>query len=186
MNTEGDYRQFIQDAMAKDSVIFTDSDQVPGRDWRDVAVNKGLLHSDSEWVWFTEQDFTPLDGFWDEVERNQQMHYDAFGAAVETRLHPCCIFAKRSLIDSTSKNFGVVADKLDHFGLFQSEIQNYTHIDPKTYHHMNGLSQNLHMLQHGEEPNYLPSEFKEYCRKCLEMNSTHPDFKELFEWYLSK
>lgn len=186
MNTDGDYRQFVQDAMARDDIIAVDNGPVlADQDWRSVAVNKALQYSDNEWVWFTEQDFSIKEGFWEEIERNVNMHYDAFGACIGTRLHPCCIFAKRKLIDSTSKNFGVIPDKSDHFGIFQSEITNYTHIDPKTYGHMNGLSQNMWMLQHGEEPNYEPGNFKDYLRECLECTvPIDPKFITMAEEYL--
>ena len=61
MKTSGDYRQWIQNVMAKDNVTFIENDEVSsGKDWRDVAVQKALKLSTSEWIWFTEQDFTPI------------------------------------------------------------------------------------------------------------------------------
>lgn len=201
MKTEGDFRQFIQDAMAQDRITFVENDEVPGhRDWRDVAVNKGLKYSDAEWIWFTEEDFFPKEGFWDDVDKSVDFFkHQVFGVFQEGRLHPCCIFIKRSLLDQTNKNFGVVRDQLDHFGLIQQDLRDM-HIpigilpnDPDYvkgsphYHHMNGLSQNMHMLQTGQEPNYSPKEFKEYCKKCLEVSVLmNEDIKGLLEWYLNE
>lgn len=188
MNADtGDYREWVKQEMADDGITFLDNDPVAGdQDWRNVAVNKGLKESTANWVLFLEQDFIPREGFWLEVSRNIQMHYDAFGVNADGRLHPCCIFAKRSLIEKTSKNFGVVKDKSDHFGVFQSEISNYTHIDPETYYHMNGLSQNLYLLQKGQVPNFRPEEFKQYCADSILCGNIHPDFKELFKSYLNQ
>lgn len=188
MNTKGDYREFVKETMAKDDITFDNNNPVSAsEDWRDVAVNKGLAYSTSKWVLFTEQDFLPSEGFWEEVSSLKKvLGIVAFGAWVERRLHPCCIFAKRSEIEKTSKYFGVIKDKLDHFGKFQQDLIDLGPvlvIPESTYSHMNGLSQNLHMLQTGEEPNYRPNEFKEYCKRCLEL-SLHPDFEKLFKEYL--
>lgn len=183
-----DYRQFVQDSLREDNVIFLDC--LPAEadeDWRNKAVNMALTVSDSEWVWFTEQDFTALDGFWDAVEKASKVT-SVIWVEVGERPHPCCIFIKRDLIEKTSKNFGVVRDVSDHFSIFTKEIRDQFPVITieRGWHHMNGLSQNLRMLQLGEEPNYNPEEFKEYCKRCLEIDSIHPDFKALFEKYLEK
>lgn len=187
MNADtGDYRKFVQDAMSIDTVTCLDNDEVRAdQDWRDVAVNRALKYSNSEWVLFTEQDFFPLEEFWEEVER-QSKENDIFGAVIQDRLHPCCIFAKREVIEKTSKNFGVVKDKLDHFGVFQQEVGSFSAIPERYWYHMNGLSQNLYMLQKGDEPNFGINEFKEYCERCLESEYIHEDFRELFLWYLNE
>ena len=185
----GDYAKFVNDKMFKDNVACIDNDEVRAdQDWRDVAVNKALKYGDSQWVWLTEQDFFPLEGFWEEVEKGMAIA-DIFCVQIGMRLHPCCIFAKRNIIDKTSRYFGVVKDKLDHFGKFQEELNNWQPplteygINPKTYYHMNGLSQNIYMLQKGEIPNFRPKEFQDYCKKCLK-EDLHPDFEKLFKAYL--
>ncbi|MEK6881126.1 MAG: hypothetical protein AABY22_16015, partial [Nanoarchaeota archaeon] len=60
-----DYRSFIQDAMRKDKITFMDC--LPAEadeDWRNKAINMALSVSDADWVYFTEQDFFPQEGFW--------------------------------------------------------------------------------------------------------------------------
>lgn len=188
-----DYRQFIQDQMNPSrldkKIIFLDCLPVEANeDWRNKAVNMALSISDNEWVYFTEQDFLPIEKFWREIDAMAK-RVDVFGYYQDQRLHPCCIFIKRELLNRTSKNFGVVTDKLDHFGKLQEDLEKKDILIGvvKSYlgKHMNGLSQNLHMLQTGIEPNYNPEEFKEYCRRCLEIESLHSDFNELFNAYIS-
>lgn len=185
-----DYRLFIKEATKKDDLILVDNNPVRGdQDWRDVAVNKGLEHSNARWVFFTEEDFFPKNGFWDQVKRLKKYpSITAFGAWYDSRLHPCCIFVRRVDLNKTHKYFGVVKDKLDHFGQFQQELVDIgpvLSIDSEYYQHLNGLSQNMHMLQTGEKPNFRPEEFKEYLKKCLEVKvALHPNFIKLANEYL--
>lgn len=185
-----DYRKFVSESMSKDNVICVNNDEVRGQDdWRNVAINKALKYSTSDWVWFTEQDFLPKDNFWKEIE-DLMKRVDVFGYYEDTRLHPCCIFIKKELLDKTSKNFGVVKDQLDHFGKFQKELEDKDIMIGIIPHylgeHMNGLSQNLYMLQLGKEPNYEPEKFKEYLKNCLLLDNLHPDFEILFSEYLRR
>lgn len=183
-----DYRGFVQNAMAKDDVIFLDC--LPAKaneDWRSKAVNMALTVSDAGWVWFTEQDFTPLEGFWDAIYQREDISVDDVMAIKEgDRIHPACLFVKRKLIDETSKDFGVTPDEADHFYKFVRELGFMYIIPQEFWAHMNGLSQNMWMLQQGIDPNYKPKEFKEYCKKCLKVDPIHPDFFELFSWYTEK
>lgn len=189
MNTDGDYRQWIKDVMAQDDIAFMHNDSVSAeQDWRNVAVNKALSYSKSEWVFFTEQDFIPKGNFWKEVD-DMAKRVEVFGYFQEGRLHPCCIFIKREMLDKTHKDFGVVKDELDHFGRLQQDLENEEiiigMIPSYLGHHLNGLSQNMWMLQHGEEPNYQPEEFKEYCKKSLEVTvPLHPDIVNLMQPYI--
>ncbi len=183
------YQPFVTDSLAPFKVTIVRSDEPKaGKDWRNVAVNKGLSVSTSPWIYFTEQDFTPLEGFWKEVG-DLYKRTDVFGAFQEGRLHPCCIFIKRELLDKTSKDFGAYPDAgLDHFGKLQKQIESKTImgvIFPRYWKHLNGLSQNMYMLQKGETPNYNPSEFREYTRACLDSKIPMPaDLQELFKKYL--
>ncbi len=189
MAQEKDYTRFVMESMKADNIIFDDVPRAESNeDWRSKAVNRGLVYSHAPWVWFTEQDFFPKDGFWEQVERMSNKA-DVVGYFQEGRLHPCCIFAKREVIDKTSRNFGVIQGKLDHFGIFQQEVKKMKDIiigkmDNKVGYHMNGLSQNMFMLQNGEKPNYKQDEFKDYIKNCLLLNNLHPDFENLFERYL--
>lgn len=182
-----DYRAYVQEVMAKDDILFINNDLVEAKDdWRNIAINKGLKFSTSEWVFFWEQDFTPKGNFWAEIA-DLMKRVDVFGYYQDSRLHPCCIFLKRTLLEHTSKNFGVIRDEADHFSRIQRNLESKDIligvIPSYLGEHMNGLSQNMYMLQLGQEPNYQPERFKEYCSQCLKLDN-HPDFIKLFTEYL--
>jgi hypothetical protein len=189
MNTGKDYRPWLQQELNKDGIISMSNDEVrAGDDWRNIAVNRGLTYSDSEWVWFTEQDYFPLEGFWGVVYTMSEAS-EVFGHFQDDRLHPCCIFIKRSLLNTTDRDFGVVRDKSDHFGLLQQELdfRNVPIGIISSYYgkHYNGLSQNMWMLMNNEEPNYQPDKFKEYCSDCLKIDlPIEPHIKEVLESYV--
>jgi len=186
-----DYRDFIKEAMKQDSLSFIEP--TPSRadqDWRNVAINKALEYSDSEWIWFTEQDFfieNPKE-FWKGID-NLMENFDSIIYNEGERPHPCCWFVKREFIDKTSKDFGVIPDKSDHFGKFYEELNSICRIvhlvENDSMYHMNGLSQNMHMLQSGDEPNFRPEEFQEYLKDCLKIKlPLHPDFVKLANAYI--
>src|SRR3990167_7252198 len=178
-----------REMIKEDDITFLDClPIVAGEDWRNKAVNMALSISNSEWVYFTEQDFIPVPEFWREVT-DLMKRADVFGKYEGNRLHPCCFFIKRELLNRTSKDFGANGDKgYDHFALIQKWINSHNIICGVIFsqfgHHMNGLSQNLHMLQIGLEPNYQPERFKEYCKQCLLLDDLHPAFEKLFKEYL--
>jgi len=175
-NQGEDYQPFLRFVMARDKITFVDIQPTPpNRDWRDVAVNKGLEYSDAEWVWFTEQDFIGSDELFNEITKVTNHHMgDMVGAYDGKRLHPCCIFINRALLDVTTKNFGIVPDKLDHFGVLQVELERITPVHsplpPEWYTHMNGLTHNMNLVFNGQEPNYKPEEFKKYLSNCLKVS----------------
>lgn len=185
-----DYRLYVREAMKEENILFLDCLPAEAKeDWRNKAVNMALTVSDSEWVWFWEEDFIPVPELWREVKDLMQ-RVDVFGRYQERRLHPCCLFIKRKLLDRTSKDFSAYPDKgMDHFGLIQKWLESHDIITGVIFaqygYHMNGLSQNLHMLQTGLEPNYAPPEFKKYVQDCL-TEDIPPDMRELFEGYLNK
>lgn len=189
-NQEPDYRQFIRDNLAGFAITFIDSPEVaPDQDWRNVAVNAGLEVSDAPWVWFTEQDFFVInhDRFWPKI-RDARQYNKAIGYIEKNsgRIHPCCLFVKRSLINRTTKNFGVTSDG-DHFARFTKEIsanqpvvnleslglhEKSSALDPgdHDYLHLNGLSHNHTLIHNREYGNiYQPKVFQEYLRQCLAM-----------------
>lgn len=184
------YRLYIREAMANEGVIFLDCPRAEsGQDWRNEAIKMALYVSQSPWVYFTEQDFIPVPEFWREVTDLMQ-RTEVFGRYQEGRLHPCCLFIKRGLLDKTSKDFSAYPEKgMDHFGMIQKWLESKDIICGVIFsqygHHMNGLSQNLHMLQNGEQPNYAPPEFKKYVEECLK-EDIPPDMVLLFKSYLEK
>ena len=189
---QGDnYIEFVKEAMFKDFVQFIVSRPLnSGEDWRNVAVNEGLFHSlHSEWLWFTEQDFIPKEGFWDFVKRNEDA--DVICVKDQERIHPCCIFIKRTTLNNLSKNFGIVPNELDHFGIIQREIEakgyKITVIPSNLYHHMNGLSHNLSLMVAGGDPNYHPDEFNDYLVDSLLVKvPLSPGYRAIVERYLTK
>ena len=167
-----DYMAFVQKAMAEDDITFLDTEGIDGQDWRDAAVNQALLVSEAEWVWFTEQDFFIKEGFWEDINRilTKSKKTQVIGTYEGDRLHPCCIFATRYAIERTRKRFGIIPDKLDHFGIFQRDLEVeflITAINPVTYNHIAGVSHNFRLLFDGVQPVYKPEEFGQYLADCL-------------------
>lgn len=197
MNVQKDYREWIKMVMKDDDISFVDSDPVASPDdWRNIAVNTGLKYSDSEWVFFTEQDFFWREGFWDAV-KVYMADADVVSVDVDGRMHPCCIFIKRKLLNEhTRKDFGVVPNMSDHFSKIQEDLQD----QPKEwmpaglYTHMSGLSQNMFLLTcrkfFGKDPREVmtyPKEFKKYCEDCLKVVvPMHRDFEEMFNEYIRR
>ena len=170
-NLNIDFRLFIASSMFPDYVHFLDArTPKPDEDWRSVAINQSLIHSyNSEWIWFTEQDFIIDDpGFWDEVSENSKK-YDIMAVFQADRMHPCCIFIKRQLLQKTSRNFGIIPNVADHFSIIQREIEALQvpiyHLE-KGYKHLNGLSHNISLLEQGQAPNYHLDDLKIWFEAC--------------------
>lgn len=188
-----DHRQFIKDAMFQDHVLFVQSPEVQtGEDWRNVAVNAGLLHSlHSEWLWFTEQDFfiEDLEGFFkvfDATSPNADFQW--LGVYDGPRLHPCCIFIKRSLLQTLKKDFSAHPPEYDHFGRIQQQLEESGENTIESgWQHMAGLSHNMRLVADGELPNYKPDEFNAYLKRCLEVTvAQDPRFIQTAVNYLTK
>lgn len=192
-----DYRDFVRNSMADDGITFLESRQlVSGEDWRDVAVNQAIDASDAEWIWFTEQDFFIKNNkFWETVDSGESKA-DVLGYKDgDTRLHPSCLFVKRSFVDLTHRFFGVVPDELDHFAKFYSSLLLTEAVffeipeelnGIKLWHHMNGLSNNMALVKNGLKVTYQSEEFKEYLTKCLDVKSLDPRFVTLVKRVLGK
>lgn len=166
-----DYREFVKEAMALDQVTFIDSRPIQHEeDWRDVATNMALELTESDWIWFTEQDFFPRDGFWNKVE-DASAKAPVVGVKDGVRLHPCSLFMRRETINGTKRNFGIVPGKSDHFGLIAKDLETYAIptivIDKNYYYHMAGLSHNFRLLEDGGVPNHKLEDFQNYLTECL-------------------
>lgn len=173
-NYGDDYRDFVRSAMFNDAVQFVDILNIPsGQDWRDVSVNAALMHSyNAEYIWFTEQDFFPKEGFWDFIEKAFAEGNDIVATYDATRMHPCNIMITRyALTWQTRKDFGIVPDKIDHFGVFQRAAESMgakiAKVPENLYEHLNGLSHNFSLIERGELPNYHAERFNQYLRDCL-------------------
>lgn len=193
-----DYTAFVRDRLADLDVEFAD---VPyGREWRDSAVNEMLARSDSEWVWFTEQDLLVRipDRFWmqmrDEFDRRGVCGWREHGEG--DRLHPSCLFARRDLVNRTSRDFAPVPGG-DHFSLFSEQLEamrppflldtiwkfgRYDEGDAEVVH-MAGLSFNHQLVTEGAEVTHHPGQFRAYLRDCLS-GDVHPAWREDAERFL--
>lgn len=145
-------------------------------DWRDLAVNEALSHSEAEWVWFTEQDFliTDAEAFWDSVAAAKTQAI-GFVEADSGRWHPACLFVRRAAIEQTSRYFGT--DPVDHFYRFGRELERITRLHPVTgYEHLQGTTQNHALLSRGETAGlWRMDRFRRYLRDCLEADvPLHP------------
>ena len=135
---------------------FIDSPDRGARDWRTVAVNAALDASTAEHVWFTEQDFTITDpAVWD--------YADGLAGIPEPGnriVHPACIFAPRSLIDRTSRDFG--PERIDHFGRFTEELAALAPIAliADGWRHMQATCEGLYLIGEGQQPKFRPDEFR--------------------------
>lgn len=170
---EENYQEFIERAMAVDQITFVNSPFVgSGQDWRNVAVNEGLKYSTSDWVYFTEQDFFPVGFMMGRVSLLRADGFDCIGVYDAGRLHPCCIFAKRFLIEKTSKDFGIEEGVSDHFGKFQREVEALTRVAKidDNYKHFNGYSHNWRLVSEGQKPNYKPEEFIQSLEESLKVS----------------
>lgn len=173
-NALHDFRPFVFNAMAKDNICFRDFQYTASNDWRNAAINQALEYSQSEWVWFTEQDFIidEPDKFWEEVEKASNNN-DFIGVDVSGRWHPCCMFVKRSIVNKTKKNFAVIPEREDHFGRFQKNLEDLSikkHFINTGWRHLNGLSQNFYLFETGQIPNYNPAIFYGYLKDSLNVN----------------
>lgn len=171
-----DYRRFVRDAMTPDDCLILDSPGYLGEkgDWRHVAITHALRFSTSEWVCFIEQDFLVISSdFFDDVQDHMTKHR-VFGVDQGGRLHPCCLFMTKEVLNMTSKNFGIVPDRLDHFGLIQEDLLNMNeqvgYLNTSNYYHMNGLSHNFYLATKMMEIVYRPDEFKRYLEKCVKLD----------------
>jgi hypothetical protein len=156
-----DYRDFIRANV--DAECF-DSPYPNGRDWRDVAVNFALDKSDSEWVWFTEQDFriTDPERYWAIVDTARSVAGFVDSTA---RLHPASLYVRRVIVEETSRYFGPVP--IDHFYRFSQELPSvYRWLEGFT--HMQGLSHNHFLTENGiDEGVFKRDEFRAYLAEAL-------------------
>jgi hypothetical protein len=176
-NQGDDYEEFVRDQLRIPGIVLLDSPPINSEeDWRDVAVNAALEISEAPWVLFLEQDFVILDknDFWPKISAEMETS-DVIGEYDEgtDRLHPSFLLIKRSLVDQTSKYFGVVPDEMDHFGQFWQDLKAIPggwlrgYLPPNGWSHAAGLSHNLMLLARGEKVTYKPAEFEVYLQLCL-------------------
>ncbi len=187
------YSEFVKESMFADWCLFMENRPVSGeQDWRNVAIHTALQHSlHAEWILFLEQDFFPQPGFWEEVERLLNEGHEVIGVYDGTRLHPCFLLVRRTVLKQTTEFFGANPPLYDHFGKFQKDLE-YLNIkpaavDPKFWYHMNGLSHNFRLVSDGGQPNYKPDEFNQYAHRCKMVRKVpvHEVFIGILDRYLT-
>lgn len=166
-----DYSSFLEENLKDDKVTFRRAGTyIDTGDWRDAAVNTALANSKAEWVWFTEQDFfiKDPDKFFRDVEELAKEN-DVIYVLEGDRIHPACMFVKRTFVDKTRKDFGIIPDKADHFGKFVDDLSNAGAKMVKIgemgreYFHMNGLTHNYRLIEDQQIKNiYQPGLFQLY------------------------
>src|SRR5690242_7223207 len=149
------YRDEVIKIMEGDNVTFMDSPAVEGgEDWRDIAVNAALLRSESPWLWFTEQDFFPTKELFEHCNFSADAGFRAMAVYQQDRLHPCCIFMARDLLDSIRRDFGIIPNVADHFCKIQKQLETkrepIARLAEDTYTHYNGLSHNWRLVTEGQ------------------------------------
>ena len=185
-------QRFFQEELAKiGAEVFLAQLPANGQDWRDLSVNQCLKHITSNRVLFLEQDFlfnderflptalgcaSPILGF-KEV------------AARTGRFHPAFLLVDADLVKKTSRDFGVVPDKYDHFWTFSKELeelatpaylQDLGLTQPEHWEHLAGLTSNYSLLLYGGKPNHNVKRFAEYNKKILECSSKqHVEFERI-------
>ena len=186
-HTGTNYIDFVISQMRNDRITFITPTALERSDWRDDALHKALKYCSSEWVWFTEQDFliTKREEFWHDVYTYQKhIKTGAVGVYQGDRLHPCCLFIQRSILDSIKPDFGIVAGKLDHFGLVAQALGKRRvrigKLDEATYFHYNGLSHNWRLVSEGQPPVYEAKRFITYLRRVVNSGIyLHPEFERV-------
>lgn len=189
------YALFVRDALWNDRITFVTYGDIPsGEDWRSWGIRYALNDSKADRILFLEQDFFMYEGFWEKVD--SYCAYPVIGILDGVRIHPCFLSMTRKAIDASCKNFGIVPNVSDHFGLIQKDIEAglcgpYTFIPtykeniPPLYHHMNGLSHNLRLMQEGQKVTYKPDEFRDYLRETLTvLVPLSPVYEESVKKYL--
>jgi len=102
----------------------------PGVDWRQVEVEPMLELSDSEWIYFNEQDWfvKDYDKFYEAVFKAMDEGADAIGWMNPTHfpyLHPACFFVKRELLNKTNLDFRAHSEISggDHFCMITKDLK---------------------------------------------------------------
>ncbi len=162
------FDHFIHEALKDLDITFIDSAKLDWgtQDWRNIATNKMLEYSDSEWVCSIEQDFFADDWekLWGTVDdlfrtsehfgwkamQGSQPHQEYLTLEY---VHPSFWFIKRDLLEKTDKNFS--ADQglgADHFGLVVRDViklgvtpvylQDIGYVEWEKAFHLGGVNQN--------------------------------------------
>jgi hypothetical protein len=188
-NIGNNYREFVREVMSGDDVTFLENPPLmPLQDWRDVAIKQALAISSSQWVFFTEQDFFPGTTFWKYVDAYISAGLQVIGVKQGDRIHPCCLFMSRHLLDQLNLDFGAHPPAHDHFGAIQKQIEGMNKpigiLPSGCWKHLNGLSHNMRLVEDGAAPNHDLEGFTEYMSLCFDCGiQLSPKFIETYQKY---
>ena len=161
-----DYLQFITDFLRNYDVNIIVGTLGYVGDWRNHAVNESLKISTNPWVLFWEQDFLVLEQrFWDNLLAIEGQ-FEMACYIERDRKHPACMLIKREVIEATSKDFSANPPSYDHFGKLTAEVTDAVGeretglsglglVDGVDYRHMQGVTQNYHLVLIGTTIKYL-------------------------------
>lgn len=172
------------------------------QDWRDVAVKQALIHSyNAEWIWFTEQDFIIPDWtrFGSMVDTAEAMGNDVVALYDGPRMHPACIFIKRKILARTSRQFGIIPDRADHFYILQRDLEtlganiypihsntNRRTDDQALCFHMAGATHNMNLVSDGKSPCFERARFNKWISEALaDPIEKHPQWVLEFTAYIN-
>lgn len=183
-----DYSDFVRESVNQKKVLCINARMHQGdEDWRNVAIHDALGATSSDWVWFLEQDFFFKPHFIERLFRATNQ-YNAIGFWEANRLHPACLLVKRDILNKTRKDFSVLPNQLDHFGMFSQDIVAELGMDGigeldklglkmgTDWYHMQGLTHNYNLLRAGDTGRiFKRDEFQTYNARAM-FEKTHVDF----------
>jgi len=197
------YVDFVRQQLEQHHCQFIIPMQTRGNeDWRHNAVKQALIHSyNAPWVWFTEQDFIVPDWerFMTVVDSAQMMGHDVIALYEGERMHPACIFIRREILNRTSRQFGIIPNKADHFYTLQADLETLgvdifrleNHKNKKTdstglCFHMAGATHNMNLVVDGGRPCYEITRFNRWIAEALaDPIEKHPQWVRDFTTYIN-
>lgn len=135
---------------------FTD----PPPDWRQEEATAMLPYIESDWIYFTEQDFFVKDYniFYDKVQEEMAKGADVIGWWSDTGVfpyfHPSSFFIKRETLEKTQKDFrahpeipgsdhfATISRDLEKLGVKMVTYKDMGLVEWEDYFHLGGLTQN--------------------------------------------
>ena len=169
-NMRPDRTVFLKNEFNLLDVEIIEKEHDPKKDWRDLAVKSALSKSWSDFVLFLEQDFFLSSVADFEKIKDTLNEKKVIGFFQGNRLHPAFLICHKNAIQKINPNFGVSLGK-DHFDVFSYNLRKHYEVITLEslnieYRHMNGLTQNMTMLQNNELPSFEIKKFKTYLSEC--------------------
>lgn len=171
-------------------------------DWRNVATNYMLKHTDSEWVCSVEQDWFDKD--WDKTltlitEASKDADLMGWWQPNGKYIHPGFWFMKRESLEKTNKDFSAHG-VFDHFGWITKDAQDLgmkiitlddleldTNVDPNAdCFHLGGVNQNYLEGLKEEFVFHRPDIFMIYNHWCRKSNVPQDSKFVVLSWKIEE